>query len=251
MEVLATSRPVASPAATRARDRVFYCSMAILMALTVLVGFGPTYYYRFFSIDGPVATISGAPFTFLVHLHGFLFTGWVLLFIVQTSLIAGRRVKLHQRLGIGGAILAAAMVLIGASTAVAGARAGAAPPGVDPLVFLAIPLGDMALFAIFIGSALILRRKKESHKRLMLLAYVSILTAAVARWPGVLPLGPLAFYGFTFLFLAAAVAYDLATRRRVHAAYFWGGALLVLSVPMRLALSGTAAWLAFAEFLVR
>jgi hypothetical protein len=85
----------------------------------------------------------------------------------------------------------------------------------------------------------------------MLLAYISILTAAVARWPGVLPLGPLAFYGFTFLFLAAAVAFDLTTRRRVHRAYILGGALLALSVPMRLALSGTGPWRAFAEFLVR
>jgi len=220
------------------------------MAFTVLVGFGPTYYYRFFSIQAPIATISGGPFTFLLHLHGLLFTGWVVLFAVQTTLIARRRVKLHQRLGIGGAILAAAMVFIGTSTAITGARVGAGPPGVDPLAFLAIPLGDMVLFSIFVGSALILRRKKESHKRLMLLAYISILTAAVARWPGVLPLGPMAFYAFTFLFLAAAIAYDLTTRRRVHRTYVWGGTLLLLSVPVRLVLSGTAAWRAFAEFLV-
>lgn len=251
MEVFAASRPAVSPAAVGLRDRVFYSTMAIAMALTVLVGFGPTYYFRLFSVEGPGATISGAPFTFLVHLHGLVFSGWVLLFIVQTTLIATRRVRLHQRLGIAGAILALAMILIGISTAIAGAKAGASPPGADPLAFLVIPLGDMALFAIFIGSALILRRKKEEHKRLMLLAYISLLTAAVARWPGVSPLGPLAFYGFTFLFLVAAIAYDLVTRRRVHKAYLWGGALLVLSVPIRLALSGTAVWQAFAEFLVR
>lgn len=73
----------------------------------------------------------------------------------------------------------------------------------------------------------------------------------MARWPGVLPLGPLGFYGLASLFLVAGVVYDLTTRRHVHTAYLWGGALLVASVPLRLALSGTHTWRALAEFLTR
>ena len=77
----------------------------------------------------------------------------------------------------------------------------------------------------------------------MLLTYTSILVAAVARLPGVLPLGPLWFFGLTFLpVLALGVTYDLVTRRRVHPAYLWSGALLILSVPARLAISATPAW---------
>jgi hypothetical protein len=251
MEIAKVSRPVAPALVVGAYDRVFYSGMAITMALAVLVGFGPTYYFRLISTEGPAATVSGAPFTSIVHLHGLVFTGWVLLFILQTALVAGRRVKLHRRLGVAGAVLAAVMIFVGASTAIAGARAGSAPPGVDPLAFLIIPLGDMLLFAVFIGAAVRLRRKKEVHKRLMLLAYIAILAAAVARWPGVLPLGPLGFYGLTFLFLVGAIVYDLVTRRHVNRVYIWGGALLVLSVPARLILSETALWRAFAEFLVR
>jgi len=85
----------------------------------------------------------------------------------------------------------------------------------------------------------------------MLLAYVSIMAAPAARLPGVLPLGPFAFYGIAFVFLVAGIIYDLAFRRRVHPAYIWGGALLVASVPLRLAISGTAAWTAFAQALTR
>jgi hypothetical protein len=62
-------------------------------------------------------------------------------------------------------------------------------------------------------------------------------------------LGPLAFFGLAFLFVIAGAIYDYASRRRVHRVYLWGGALFVVSVPLRLALSGTAAWRAFAEFL--
>src|SRR5438034_1227828 len=79
------SRPVG------AYDHLFYGGMAIAMALTVLVGFAPTYYFRLVG-DGPRATVSGGPFTALIHLHGALFTSWVLLFVVQTALVASHRV---------------------------------------------------------------------------------------------------------------------------------------------------------------
>ena len=73
----------------------------------------------------------------------------------------------------------------------------------------------------------------------------------MARFPGVLPLGPLAFYGFTFIpFLAAAILYDRVTRGRVHPVYLWGGALLVASVPLRLAISATHTWQRVAEALI-
>jgi hypothetical protein len=222
--------------------------MAIALALTAFVGFAPTYYLR--SFFGAPVTVSGSTtLTPLAHLHGAVFTGWVLLFLVQTSLVASHRVAVHRRLGIAVGMLAAVMTIVGVSTALSAAARGAAPPGVDPLVFLAIPLGDMVVFPIFVAAALWLRRDKETHKRLMLLAYISIIVAAVARMPGVLALGPLGFFGLTFLFLLAAIVYDLISRRRVHPAYLWGGALLVASVPLRLFISGTATWQSVARFL--
>ena len=249
MATVAVSKAALRPNAA-AYDRVFYSSMAIVMALTVFIGFAPTYYLKVFG-SAPMVTLTSAPFTTLVHLHGLLFTGWVVLFIVQTALVANHRVAVHRRMGIAGAILATGMVIAGVSTAISAAARGSAPPGVDPLAFLAIPLFDMVLFPTFVGAALWMRANKEAHKRLMLLAYISILVAGVARLPGVLPLGPLVFFGLTFIFLLAAVIYDLVTRKRVHPAYLWGGGLLVASVPLRLMISGTAAWRGFAEFLTR
>lgn len=233
-----------------AHDRLFYGGMAVALGLTVLVGFASTYYLRFLD-GGPQATFSGGPFTPLVHAHGALFTTWMLLFIVQTALVASRRVVLHRRLGMAGAVLAAAMVVAGVLAAIDAAARGAAPEGVDPLTFLAIPIFDMVLFSAFVTTAIVRRRDREAHKRLMLLAYMSIIVAAVARLPGLIALGPLAFFGGAFLFVVAAGIYDLVSRRRVHRVYLWGGALFALSVPLRLALSGTAAWRTFAEWLTR
>jgi hypothetical protein len=252
MTTVAATRPAPQTPAREAgtHDRLFYGGMAIALGLTVFAGFASTYYLRFFT-GGPKATLTGGPFTVLVHVHGVLFTAWVLLFIVQTALVASRRVAVHRRLGVAGAVLAAAMIAVGMFLAIATAAQGLAPAGVDPLAFLVIPIFDMVLFATFVTAALALRRDKEAHKRLMLLAYISIVVAAAARLPGVLPLGPPAFFGLSFLFVVVAGIYDFLSRRRVHKVYLWGGTLLIVSVPLRLVISGTDAWRALAELLTR
>lgn len=233
-----------------AHDRLFYGGMAAVLGLTTLAGFASTYYLRIFT-GGPLATLSGGPFTGLVQIHAALFTAWILLFVVQTTLVATRRVALHRRLGVAGAVLAGAMIVAGTAVALATAARGSAPSGTDPLAFLAIPVFDMVLFTLFIGSALARRRDREAHKRLMLLAYVSIITAAVARLPGVLALGPPAFFGLSFLFVVVAGIYDFVSRRRVHPVYGWGGAIILVSVPVRLLVSETGAWRALAELVTK
>jgi hypothetical protein len=151
---------------------------------------------------------------------------------------------------VAGAVLAAAMIAAGASLAIATAARGSAPPGMTPLGFLAIPMFDLILFAGFVTAALAKRRDKETHKRLMLLAYVSIITAAIARLPGILPLGPPAFFGLSLLFIVAGAIYDFVSRGRVHKVYLWGGAIIVLSIPLRLGISSTGAWQSVAKILV-
>ncbi len=251
MAIAATTTGAHSPARPVGRhDRLLYGGMAAALGLTVLAGFAPSYYSRFLE-GGPTATLSGGPFTRLVHVHGALFTAWMVLFVIQTALVASRKVAMHRRLGIAGAVLAAGMVVTGTLVAIATAARGSSAAGMTPLAFLVIPLFDMVLFATFVTIALIRRRDREAHKRLMLLAYISIVTAAVARLPGVLSLGPPAFFGLSFLFVIAAGIYDFVTRGRVHRAYLWGGAFILISVPVRLAISSTAAWRAVAEMLTR
>jgi len=219
------------------------------MALTVFVGFGQTYYFRL--ISATPRTITGGSITPTLHLHALVFTGWVLLFLVQTALVAVRHLPLHRRLGYASIALAVTMIVVGLRTAIESAGRGAAPPGVDALTFLVVPFFDVVLFTGFVSAALLKRRDKEAHKRLMLLAYVSIITAAVARLPGMLPLGPLAFFGLSFLFVVAGMVYDGVSRGRLHRVYAWGAPIFAISVPLRLALSGTTAWQSFAQWLTQ
>jgi len=243
----AVPKPIAVPKS--ASDRFFFSGMAIGMALVVFIGFARTYYLS--AYFGTHGTIGGRLFSPIVRVHAMLFTTWVLLFVAQTSLVATHRVAIHRRLGVAVGVVAAMMIVVGTATARDLARGGGAPAGIDPRAFLAVPLGDMAVFFVLVATALYLRRKKEAHKRLMLLAFTAILAAAVVRIPGVMPLGLLWAFGLTFIpVLALCVIYDLMTRRRVHPAYLWGGALLILSVPGRLMISTTHAWHRLAEIIL-
>jgi hypothetical protein len=234
---VASPRPLVAPAA---RDRKFYTAIGIAMLFTALFGFGRTYVLGL--VHGYPSTITGRHLNPTVHLHAAVFTVWLVLFIVQTSLVAAHRVKVHRKLGYFGAAWGAMMIVVGVMMAVNAARAGAVPPGADPFAFMAIPLGDIATFAIFFIAAVLWRNEKDKHKRLMVLASSILMAAAIARWPGVLPLGPFAYYGFTLLFPAAGIVYDRVSRGRVHPVYWWGVALIVVGVPVRLFLLGNPAW---------
>jgi len=237
MATAASSRSLVSLAVP---DRRFYTGMGVVMLFTALVGFSRTYFLGL--ISGHATTITGRVPNATVHLHALLFMSWLVLFIVQTSLVATHRVKVHRKLGYFGVALAASMILVGGRTAVEAARLGAVPPGANPWNFLAIPFGDITTFAIFFLGAVLWRNDKDKHKRLMILASACLMSAALVRWPGVLRVGALASYGLTLLFPIACAVYDRWSRGRVHPVYWWGLAVFVLGVAVRVALLGSLAW---------
>lgn len=222
--------------------------MALAMLVTVIAGFSRSFFLRPWFPQHP------APAEAIFYWHGAVFTAWYLLLVVQPALIATGRVAAHRALGRTGAVLAALMVVLGCHVALvaAGRPGGFTGVPVPPLAFLAIPLLDMAVFAILVVLALVKRNVAQTHKRLMLLASIGPLAAAVARLPFdfIMANGPPAFFGLTDLFVLALVAWDLATRRRLHAATLWGGLLVIASQPLRLWVSGTDAWLQFAAWAV-
>ncbi len=229
--------------ATRRRTRRFYVGMAIAITITVFAGFSRSYFLK---------SWYGTPeLSRLVHVHGLVFTGWILFFLSQTVLVATGRTYLHRRMGVAGAVLAALVVIVGTAVAITRVKTGASPiPGVPPLGFLAIPLFDMVVFAILVGAAIYFRHRLEAHKRLMTLSMISLLAAPIARMNFLpLPPGPPTFFGLADLFIVALLVFDLATRGKIHPATIWGGLLIVASQPLRLMISGTQPWLAFASWL--
>ncbi len=228
---------------TRTHDRVFFGGIAWVLSVTVLAGFSRTYYFNDFVADP-------FPLSPLMHLHGAVYSAWMLLLVLQTMLIARGRVGLHRRLGVAGCVIAASMVVLGIAVAVTRTADGVtADRGVPPLVFLAVPLVGMLVFTALFTAAVLERRNAAAHKRLVILATLEMVTAAVARLPVVETWGPLGFFGVIDVFVIALVAYDLATLRRVHPATLWGGLFFVLSQPLRLVIGGSPLWISFATWL--
>jgi hypothetical protein len=229
---------------SRHSERRLFRLVAVLFPLVVLAGFGRTYYLKPLFASPPVPSA-------LVHLHGLLMTAWILLFVTQVWLVSSRRVKTHQRLGIGGALLGAIMIPVGLATAVAAAKYGStsAPPDIPPLVFMVVPFADMVVFAILFGAAISYRRRPADHKRLILLTILSFLPPAIARLPGVAAAGPLAFFGIPALLAITILIIDTRHTGRLNTVFLYGTLLLVASYPLRLMLGGTAMWLRFATWL--
>ncbi len=226
-------------------DRPLLIVGLLLVLVIVFVGFAPTFYLK--------GLFGAPPLSNLLFAHGLVMSTWIALLVGQTALVEIGRTDLHRRLGVAGVGVAVLLVVIGATAALEAARRGFSPtPEVTPLMFLAIPLVDLLVFSILVGTAVAKRRKSATHKRLMLLATVGMLTPAVARLPidALKQVGMPAFFGVTITCVLLVVAIDTVRHRRLHPAFGWGAALVIAAVPARIALAKSDAWVSIAGKLV-
>ena len=222
-------------------DHWFFSGTAVLMLVTVFVGFAPTYY---------LAGIFRAPLPSpIIHVHGALFSCWLLLLIMQTSFVSTHRVDLHRRLGLFGFLLASAMFVVGILAATDRLARGATPPSFDPYFFYIIPLTDMLIFATLIFFAYRSRLDSPAHKRLIYVATTGLLIAAIARWPltYVHRNAPRAAL-LSYVFLLLLIAYDYWSTRKIHRATLWASGFLIVVQTIRLPIGNTAAWHSFAAW---
>ena len=235
----------ASPALNlRLRDRKFYLAATIVIAALVFLGFAPTFYLNSFFAKRDL------PWLYIAH--GIVFTSWIVLLIVQSTLISANQVRVHRKLGYAGGALALLMIYVGLRIAIASVQRGFSPPGAPPPhVFMVVPFFDLLVFATLISVALWYRNRPEIHKRLMIMATLAILPPATARILFHFSTSAVIVkaYGLALLVMLACMAYDFWSHRRVHPAYIWSSLFFVVSVPLRLFVGGTHAWLSFAHWL--
>ncbi len=226
-------------------ERRFYGGFSLAMLVCVFIGFARSFYLK--PVLFPDFPVPPEPI-FIVH--GLVFSAWLLLLIMQTTLIVTGKLQRHRSLGISGAVLGAVMLPMGVYVGLVAAHRPGGFIGIPipPLQFLIVPLASIVLFAMFVTVGVVRRQDAQVHKRMMLLGTLQMVTPGIARWPGLAPFGPLAFFGITDLFLVALAIFDLRTRGRLHPVTLWGGALTVVAQPAQLALSGTEAWLTFARW---
>lgn len=166
--------PTVSPAQAPFRPS-FYLVMTLVMAFLVFAGFGMTYWF-------PLATGSFPPAPPVVHLHGLVFSSWMILLVVQAALVNRRNLTLHRSLGTWGIAHATAVLLTGALITLLGIG-GINRPTVAPAFLDAMFLSFAAVSGFCLLFTLSMRnvRKPEIHKRLMLFAILPILPPGINR----------------------------------------------------------------------
>jgi len=200
---------VAPPRVTKRANDVFFTSMSFLMLGIVVVGFAPSYFLR-------GAVFARLP-SLLVHLHGAVFSTWIILFVVQSCLVSAGNIRLHRKLGVFGAVLAGLMVILGTLAPFGTIRRGVRlPPIFTPESFLIGNILGILVFGAVVAVAIRKRNNRIVHKRLMFLGNTMLLSPALGRmtfpimvhYPFLIGVIPLAF-------LVALFVFDIFTQRRV------------------------------------
>jgi hypothetical protein len=227
-------------------ENLFFSCMAVVILVSVLVGFAPTYY---------LAGLFRAPLpNLLVHLHGAVFSSWILLLIVQTSLVAAGRVDMHRRLGLLGFGLACLVVVLGVLVAtdnlVRHYHRTPGDDGVEGRALYAVALSDMLMFSTLIYFVFRNRFNPAVHKRLMLIGTLAILDAAFDRWPI-----SAAWWGHRvtlllciYPLLMLLMGYDWWSTRKIQRVTLWASGFLVVVQQGRNLIGHTTAWQSFATW---
>lgn len=236
MTTLTIESPVTERSSERTREHLFFSGIAGLIALIVFIGFARTYYLARLFDAKPLA----AP---IVHIHGAVFTCWIVLLVVQTSLVGTGHRAIHRKLGLVALVLAPLIVLLGVVVALEMLERFAVVPTVDSPLIFAVALSEITGFAVPTFFALRLRRRPSFHKRLIVIGTIAMTTAGFGRWPvSFLLHKPLPAMLAAFTLLMSVMAFDLLSTRRLHPATIWGSAWVVLVELSGFALGHTDAW---------
>ena len=239
---MATSIAAARPSESYVGGR-FYFVMAVLTAAIVTFGFSRT-------IDeGLIHPHFVVPAILYVHVA--LFVGWLLLLLVQTGLVQTRRVKRHRQIGLSSIGFGAALPVVGVWVAIVMARIAAQQGDSQTAPFLIVPFADMLSFAVLFGLGVWYRKTIEAHRRLMVMAALSLTGAAFGRFPTfIVPHGGW-YYLAVDLMISLGVARDLIVQRRVHWVYLIGLPLMMAGQIVTLSIRYSDWWAVMSQALIR
>jgi FtsH-binding integral membrane protein len=230
-------------ARNRQHDRVFFSGLAILILITTVVGFAPTYF-----LAGMVRAHLPSP---IIHVHAVVFSLWILLLVTQTSLVAAHRTDIHRKLGLAGFGLACLVTVLGLLAATNALSRNFAPPKFPfgAQTFYAIPVTDMLIFTVLVFFAYRARRDPAAHKRLIMIATIGLMDAPTDRAPfAAITGGPHRDVLVCMIFLLLVIGYDLWSLRKLHPATIWAGMFLIVVEQLRVPLGMTSAWHTFATW---
>ena len=198
----------------RLRKSPFFTILGLMLLALAIAGFWPQY---FSAVTGraPEQTTQ----FWLIHLHAALFTGWLLLYISQATLIMSGKARVHLKLGPWLAAYGFAIAAIGVYAAgLLANRLGQRENDFEAAAaFVFFPLIDMVYFAGFLAAAVIYRKRPDLHKRAMFLATFSIAVVGLGRLVGRTGLeSAVLWQPLNLAPLLIAIGYDMLVCRKFY-----------------------------------
>jgi hypothetical protein len=225
--------------------RYFYLAGSLLITVIVVYGFSHTIDHSLLHPEKPPPLI--------LYVHAAMFSTWLLLLVVQSSLVRVQQVRLHRTLGYAGLALGAAMPVVAIATRVTVLHAAsrAAAVGDDEIAFTTVTLNDMLCFGTAFALAMLWRKKPEHHRRLIYIASCCLTVAAFARMPESLVVPPW-WYAYADALIVLGMLRDLIAERRIHRVYQIGLPLLMIcqASAMALFLIAPPGWVATLRWLL-
>ncbi len=245
------------PSPTPAAAKLFFPLAAIVIMIIGFIGFSRFYLHGTAYPDREIPP----PIKGLVIAHGVVMSAWLMLLLIQPSLILARRRKLHMKLGRVGAGLAALVVIFGLLTAVRSAQV--TPPdlvlwGMSPKQFMAVSTTSIVVFAAFVTLGVVFRRTAHVHRSMMILGTLFLLPAAFDRidplknlylgtfWADIF--GP---YFMTLILGILLVAVRSVLARKFDAVFAVGTLILIVLAAITMKIGPTSAWDTFASIFVK
>lgn len=206
-----------------------------------------------FGLDIPGFLAEQPPPPRVLYIHAFVFTAWLFILSAQVLFVLGDHVAWHKKMGWFAAGWACLMAVLGPWAAMASEAyfLHATGPKAAPAhtEFLSVNLVDIAGFLILLAWGISLRKNPAAHRRMMILATVSLADPGFARVSGhLLSLQPHSclsfflkvFYG-NVLLIGLMAGWDW-WKGRLMRSFVWGAAALLASEFLASALYFWGPW---------
>jgi hypothetical protein len=234
-------------------DRYFYVSASLLFVVLTAMGFEAFLLRGQEFGEDPIPEHTKA---FVIG-HGVALLTWIILFPVQSFLVASRRVRIHRTLGWFAVATAGVVVTLGTCTAVMSVRdhPNESVVGLPYPQFLLPMLAEMVAFAVFVALGVAYRKRPRVHAPFMMLATLSVISGSTSRIPATYRLfsevGWVGLFGCPAVIAAILLAVKCTVDRRVDWTLAAGGAALYSTYFVIMHVAQGPTWVQIAANIVR
>ena len=210
-----------------------YAKFSLLLLAITVVSLIPQYF------AGLLAHPVELPPQLIVH--GIVFLAWYVMFSAQAGLVSAGNFASHRKLGYVSIPFALFLIVFG-GLMLAGTMQSYQPDWTEQYLqsrtsFVWAIFHTLVSFAICYILAVVYRRTTKVHKRLMMLASLSMMAASITRF-AYLPVIPIDGTAFTllltFTLLAIPLIIDRVKQGKIHSSLKYGTAVYVVTLLIAL-----------------